>query len=64
MSGFGTPRLAEDGTIPFAVSDVVPDPPVSKRDPNVSRQPVACALRSDRFAPEPPGTAVDARLAR
>ena len=37
MSGFGTPRLAQDGTIPFAVSDVVPVPPVSKRDPNVSR---------------------------
>ena len=26
MSGFGTPRLAKDGTTAFAVSDVVPVP--------------------------------------
>jgi hypothetical protein len=44
MSGFGTPRLAEDGPYRFAISDVVPVPPCLQARPEC--QSLAGGLRT------------------
>lgn len=46
------------------VRDVLRFPLISKEHSSVSFLPVVCALRPAHLAPEPAGTAVDARLAR